>query len=94
MRVEIVNGGITFRIHVIPRARRPGVGGQREDALLVRVTAPPVYGAANAEAATLLAEALAVPRRSVTIRSGAAGRRKLVHVAGADAAAAMTLAGD
>ena len=37
----------TLKVRVIPRARRTEVAGWREGALLVRLTAPPVEGAAN-----------------------------------------------
>ncbi len=56
--------------------------------LLVRVSAPPIDGAANAELVEVIADALDVPKRTVSIVGGAAGRLKRVHVAGVDAATA------
>ncbi|HVP30537.1 MAG TPA: DUF167 family protein [Myxococcota bacterium] len=75
-------GGIVFRIHVTPRARRPSVGGTQGDALRVAVSAPPVEGKANAACAAALAEALDVPRSSVRLDPSARGRRKRVEVEG------------
>lgn len=48
----------------------------------VRVAAPPEGGRANAELIKLVANFLGVPRASVNIVKGAAGRRKLLEVEG------------
>lgn len=56
------------------------------DALKVRLTAPPVDGAANAALIELLADRLGVSRAAVSIISGHAGRTKIVEVAGITAA--------
>ena len=69
-------------VRVIPRASRPGLAGRRQGALLVRLSAPPVGGAANAELIQLLAKALNVPKRQVTIVAGERGRLKRVKVEG------------
>jgi uncharacterized protein (TIGR00251 family) len=67
---------------VIPRASRSGVAGTRDGALLVRLHAPPVEGAANAELIELLARLFEVPRRNVSILSGATSKHKRVKVVG------------
>jgi uncharacterized protein (TIGR00251 family) len=74
--------GIVIEVRVIPRAGRSEVAGTRDGALLVRLNAPPVDGAANAELIVLLADTLEVPRRNVTITAGATSRRKRVKVVG------------
>src|SRR5207302_1552695 len=76
-------------VHVAPRARRTEVAGRHGDGIRVRIAAPPVDGAANAELTRFLAERLGVPRRAVTIVSGAGGRRKIVQVAGPATGAAV-----
>lgn len=58
------------------------MAGERDGRLLVRLSAPPVDGAANAALVEFLAEVLGVPRRSLTIVSGATAREKRVAVAG------------
>lgn len=50
--------------------------------LRVRVTAPPIEGAANQALVRLLAEELGLARRSVRLVAGAAGRQKLIVVDG------------
>ncbi len=70
-----------FEVRLTPRADRDAVAGV-DDAgiLLVRVTAPPVEGAANQALVRLVARELGVGRGAVTIESGATGRRKRVRV--------------
>jgi uncharacterized protein (TIGR00251 family) len=71
---------------VIPRARRSEVAGTRDNAIVVRLNAPPVDGAANSELIRLLAEVLGVPRRSIQIVSGERSRNKRVRIGGRTAA--------
>jgi uncharacterized protein (TIGR00251 family) len=80
--------GIVIDVRVIPRARRSELAGVRGDRLLVRLNAPPVDGAANAELTGLLAAALDVPTRDVTIVAGERSREKRVRISGVDAATA------
>lgn len=72
-------------VRVIPRAKKTDVAGTRDDALLVRLAAPPVDGAANDALVGFLAARLHVPRRAVRIVSGERGRRKRVVIAGVTA---------
>lgn len=75
-------GGVFLNVRLVPRAAQAGVAGTRDGALLVRVHAPPVEGAANIELIQVLAEALGVPKRQVTIVAGERGRFKRVKVEG------------
>ena len=74
--------GVEINIRVIPRARHTACAGERDGALLIRLAAPPVEGAANDSLVGFLAEALQIPRRSVRIISGERSRRKRVVVQG------------
>jgi uncharacterized protein (TIGR00251 family) len=74
--------GVVIDVRVIPRASPPGPAGVRDGALLLRLRAAPVEGAANAEVVDILADLLGVPRRAVTILSGHHGRRKRIAVTG------------
>ena len=69
-------------MRVIPRASRSAIAGRRGDAILVRLAAPPVDGAANEALIACLAERLGVPQRRITIARGASGRDKTVAVDG------------
>ncbi len=77
---------VRIAVRVQPRSSRDRVVGPHAGALKVRVTAPPVEGAANQAVIELLAEWLAVPRRSVAIVQGQSGRDKVVEVASDDPA--------
>jgi uncharacterized protein len=76
----------TLLVRVVPRAGRSTVAGVRGDALLVRLAAAPVDGEANAALIDLLARQLDLPRRAISLVSGARGREKRVRIAGLDAA--------
>lgn len=75
-------------VHVQPRASRSEVTGLHGDAIKVRLTAPPVDGAANEELIRLLAARVGVPPNGVRIVAGHGGRRKVVEVRGVTAAEA------
>jgi uncharacterized protein (TIGR00251 family) len=76
---------VDFDVLIIPRAGKSEIGGLRDDAVVVRVSAPPVEGAANEALTEVLAEALGVARRAVRIVSGEKSRRKRVAIAGVTA---------
>jgi len=86
LKISAVEGGVRFRVRVQPRSSQPGVAGLHGDALKVRVGAAPVDGAANDAVVEVIAEALGVPRRAVTIVSGATSRSKVVQVTEVSAA--------
>jgi uncharacterized protein len=73
-------------VRVIPRAGRSEIAGVRDGAILVRLAAAPVDGAANAELVDLLARTLRVPKRDITIVSGERSRSKRVRIANMNAA--------
>jgi hypothetical protein len=74
--------GVAIRVRVQPRASRDALGGEREGAIVVRLTAPPVEGRANAALSRFLGRALNVAPSRVTLMAGASGRDKRVHVRG------------
>ena len=69
-------------VRVIPRARRTEIAGRRGGAVLVRLAAPPVDGAANEALLAFLSDRLGVPRRRLALLRGAASRDKVVDVEG------------
>ena len=77
--------GVVIDIRVIPRASRSGLAGIRNDALLLRLNAAPVDGAANTEVVDILSDVLGIPRRAVTILAGGRSRLKRVRVEGVSA---------
>ncbi len=85
--------GAVVAVRVIPRARKSELAGTREGALLVRLAAPPVEGAANEALVEFLARLLGVPRRAVRLVSGDRQRNKRVQIAGIGADAVRSRLG-
>ena len=83
--------GLLLEVQVVPRASRERIGPLVGDRIKIQLTAPPVDGAANEALVALLARALAVPRRQVSIVRGERGRKKTVHIAGARSDALLAL---
>lgn len=73
-------------VRVIPRASKSAVAGMRGEALVVRLSAPPVDGAANEALVVFLAKTFGRPRRDVSIVSGHTSRDKRVSIDGVSAA--------
>jgi uncharacterized protein (TIGR00251 family) len=74
------------RLRVSPGARSSELVGRHGEAWKVRVAAPPEGGRANEAVLDLLAERLALPRRSLSIVSGHTAREKVVQMEGIDRA--------
>ena len=80
--VRAAGGTVRVDLRVIPRAPRTKIDGVRDARLLVRVSAPPVDGAANDAVVAALAEQLGIPRRTIAIVAGDTGRNKTIAVDG------------
>ena len=78
----------TLELKTIPTAPRDEVCGWLGDALKVKVRAPALDGRANEALLGLLASRLGVPRSAVTLQQGMKSHRKVVRIAGLDAAEA------
>lgn len=77
---------LTFAVRVVPRSSRSDIRGEHDGALRVRISAPPVDGAANRELVRVIARALKVPQNAVEIIAGTNSKNKTVKVQGVDAA--------
>jgi uncharacterized protein (TIGR00251 family) len=77
-------------VRLPPRARRDEVVGERAGAIVVRVTAPPVDGKANAALCAFVARAAGVPPSRVSVVRGQTARDKIVRVDGVDEAVLKT----
>jgi len=78
--------GLLVRVVVQPRASRSEFCGLQGNELKLRLTAPPVDGAANACCQEFLAKLLRVPKSAVLIEAGETSRHKRIRIRGATAA--------
>lgn len=83
---QVTAQGAVFKVYVQPRASRNEISGCRQDALKIRLNAPPVDGEANKACLKFLAGKLGIPRSALEIISGATCRTKKirVHIPGED----------
>lgn len=81
-RVEsLPDGRLSFVVRLIPRSPRTEIVGWSNDGhLKIRLTAPPVEGAANQQLIDFLSTLLDIRKNSVTIASGARSRTKRILV--------------
>ena len=82
-----------FNIRVVPRASKSEIVGEVEGNLKVRISAPPVDGAANEEVVRLLAKAFGVAKSNVAIVSGQTSKTKRIRITGVTAAQLQTILG-
>lgn len=70
--------GTLIRLHVQPRSSRNQIVGLQGDALKIKLTSPPVDGAANKACCTYLAKLFRLPKGDVELVSGDKSRHKRV----------------
>jgi uncharacterized protein (TIGR00251 family) len=80
--VRAEGAGVMLTVRVLPRASRNQVVGVEQGAIKIKLTAPPVEGAANAALIEFVAEWLGVRKSAVSIVSGDKARRKRIQVNG------------
>src|SRR5438132_13100408 len=77
---RVVGPHVTLSLRVQPRASRNAVVGWTGDTLNIRLTAPPVEGAANAACLAFLADLLDLPQSQLVILRGERSRNKVVQI--------------
>jgi uncharacterized protein len=92
LHVREKDGVVSFAVRVQPRASRDEIAGDWQDALKIRLTAPPVDDAANEALRRLLAARLKVPLSAVRIASGERSGTKRVEIQGVTANQILALA--
>jgi uncharacterized protein (TIGR00251 family) len=85
LRIDPIEGGVRLRLLVVPGASRAQIVGVHDDALRIRVAAPPEKGKANAAVCLHLAKVLGVRKADVRIAAGHGARQKRVEILGLDA---------
>jgi len=79
---RVVGPHVTLSLRVQPRASRNAVVGWTGDTLNVRLTAPPVEGAANVACLEFLADLLDLPQSQLEILRGSRSRTKVIRISG------------
>lgn len=74
---------IIFSVRVVPRASKSEIVGEMDGALKIRLAAPPVDGAANAELVKLLSKTFEVSKSAIEIVGGQTSKSKQVKISGA-----------
>lgn len=72
--------GVVFKIFVQPRSSKNMITGVHGDAMKIKLTAPPVDGAANKACIRFLSKCLDIPKSRIEIISGQTNRTKRVLV--------------
>ena len=82
MKISVSGDSLIFPVKVVPRASKTELAGLSDDALKIRVAAPPVEGAANEEIIKFLSRLFKVSRSSVEIIKGSQSRKKSIRLYG------------
>jgi hypothetical protein len=72
---------IVFDAYVQPRSSSNAIVGCHDQALKIKLTSPPVGGAANKQCIQLLAKQLGLPKSDLSIAAGHRSRRKKISIA-------------
>ncbi len=82
---ETSSGSVLLQVMVQPRASKDQVVGIHGNHIKIRLTSPPVEGAANKALVKFLSKKLKIPASKITIKRGQRARQKLLEVEGASA---------
>ena len=82
---------VTLSIRIQPRASKNELVAREGGGLKIRLTAPPVDGAANEALIRFLADTLSVPKSQIELVSGHTSRDKVVRISGVTAVDAERL---
>ena len=72
----------SLKVRVNPRSSRNRITGWQDGVLSVKLTAPPVEGAANKAAIEFLADQLGIKKSQITLVSGRTSREKTFEITG------------
>ena len=86
MAIEIpfsrVSDGIIIEVRVIPRSSKKEISGVVDNVVKVKLTAPPVDGAANEQLIEVLSKRFSVKKSGIMILKGESSKRKTVKITG------------
>ena len=74
------NNDLILNCYLQPKAKKDEIVGTHNDALKIRITAPPVDGKANKYLLAFLAKQFEVPKSHISLISGELSRNKRIKV--------------
>ena len=77
-----VRDGIVIEVRVLPRSSRKEIVGVTDNVVKVKLTAPPVDGAANEQLIELLSEEFHIRKSDVIVLKGETSRTKKIKLIG------------
>jgi uncharacterized protein (TIGR00251 family) len=80
--VRAVKNGVELPVIVLPRSSRNTIVGLQNNSLKIKISKPPVDGAANEACCRLLADHFNLPASKVTVVRGQSSRKKTVRLEG------------
>ncbi len=80
--IKFNDNSIDIRIYVQPRSSKNEIAGIHGDAIKIKITSPPVDGAANSLLIKFLSKKLGVSKSSISLVSGDKSRKKVVNIEG------------
>ncbi len=89
LNVRKIEDGIQIAATIQPRASRNRIDGLHNGALKIRLTSPPVDGAANKACVRFLAKCLGLSPANVSIVRGLTSRNKTLNLLGLNEAILM-----
>lgn len=92
--VEDRKGDVILNVLIQPRSSKTEIAGRHGETLKIRLTSPPVEGAANEQCRSLLSKVLKVPKKNIEIISGLKSRTKklkITNISRSDAEKALKL---
>ena len=78
--IKETDEGLVFKIFVQPKSSKNMIAGIREDAVKIKIQAPPVDGAANKMCIKFISKILGIPKSKIKIKSGQSARTKLILI--------------
>lgn len=82
LSIQEVNGGVIFKVKVVPGSSRTAIAGLLDGMLKIKITAPAEKGKANQCLINFLARELGVKKNAISIISGQTSPVKYIKVLG------------
>lgn len=85
LQIKETSGAVEISVKVLPRSSRTEIVGILDGVLKVKLSSPPVDGAANAELIKLFSKTFNLSKSEIEIIGGATSRTKLIRLINVDA---------